>query len=577
MMPLAQFQGVTKSYGSGNTAVTALRNIDLELFAGQLTLIEGPSGCGKTTLLEVLGLLLPPNQGKVFIEGELASGFGQRKSTRLRRRNVAFVFQDFNLLESLVAHDNIEIVAQLHGPDAKLRTRQALQSLGLTNRAHHRPSELSGGEKQRVAIGRALVSSARLLLADEPTANLDWSIGQSIVQTLSKIAHEQDRGVVVVSHDPRLEPFADRVITLLDGSIVAQRRAGSASTAIMVILAVMVAALGGWVMVIKAGDPQAIPPQPATMPMASADDVIASAPAVTEPPSRLIQLSCDRPGIITAINAQSGQQVAKDQVLVQLDDAEARTNLHLSQAQLASAKATLADLQAWTRSEEIDQSKAEVEADKARLAFAQSQYERMIRLVPSSAAAEQDVDRTRQNLEVSKAELQSAQAALAKALNGPTATALAQAQARVSEAEAGVEVARTALDRRQLRSPVTGFVLYVYMRPGEAIDLESPQPILCLAESGPMHLRADVDEADIGKIFVGQKIRATSESFDQTFSGNVVSMEPIMGRRNIRTNRPRERQDTRIREVVIELTDDAKQLPIDLMMTVRFLGGGKER
>ena len=92
-----------------------------------------------------------------------------------------------------------------------------------------------------------------------------------------------------------------------------------------------------------------------------------------------------------------------------------------------------------------------------------------------------------------------------------------------------------------------------------------------------MHLRADVDEADIGKIFVGQKIRATSESFDQTFSGNVVSMEPIMGRRNIRTNRPRERQDTRIREVVIELTDDAKQLPIDLMMTVRFLGSGREQ
>ena len=174
-------------------------------------------------------------------------------------------------------------------------------------------------------------------------------------------------------------------------------------------------------------------------------------------------------------------------------------------------------------------------------------------------------------MDVSKAQLRAAQAMLARDVDGPTATALAEAQARVTEASAAVDVARAALDCRCLRSPVDGVVLYVYMRPGEAIDLESPHPILVLAESGPMHLRADVDEADIGRIFVGQKVLATSESLDQTFAGTVVSMEPIMGRRNILTNRPRERQDTRIREVVIQFQSDAAQLPIDLMMTVRFL------
>ena len=119
MKSIAQLQGICKSYGSGHAAVTALRDVDLTFYPGQLTLIEGPSGCGKTTLLEVLGLLLPPTSGQVLIDDRRASGLGQAKTTRLRRRHVAFVFQDFNLLESLVAHDNIAIVAGLHGPESR--------------------------------------------------------------------------------------------------------------------------------------------------------------------------------------------------------------------------------------------------------------------------------------------------------------------------------------------------------------------------------------------------------------------------------------------------------------------------
>ncbi len=568
--PVAQLQGVCKHYGHGHTAVTALRDVNLDLHAGQLTLIEGPSGCGKTTLLEILGLLLPPNSGEVLIEGRRASGFGQMKTTRLRRAKVAFVFQDFNLLDSLKARDNISIVAALHGSHPRRRTREALETLGLANRAHHRPSQLSGGEKQRVAIGRALVSNARLVLADEPTANLDWALGRTIVQTLAQIAHSQDRSVVVVSHDPRLEPLADRVISLSDGMIVGERRAGRASVAIVIILALLAAAYVGWM---KFADFQRglLDPPPTTMSADPESPWVAAAPAVTEPHSRLIQLSCDRPGIIRSINASSGDHIAKDAILVQLDDDEARAQLQLSQAELATAQAALADLKAWTRPEDIDQAKADVEVGKARLAFAQTEYERMNRLRGTQAAAADDVDRARQNLDVAKSQLASAQAILARDVNGPTPTALAQAQAHVAEASAAVEVAKAALEHRCLRSPVDGVVLYVYMKPGEAIDLESPQPILSLADSGPMRLRADVDEADIGAIFVGQTVQASSDSFDRVFFGTVASMEPIMGRRNITTNRPRERQDTRIREVVIDLGKDADSLPIDLMMTVRFM------
>ena len=177
-----------------------------------------------------------------------------------------------------------------------------------------------------------MVSNASLLLADEPTANLDWSIGQSIVQTLSNIAHTQNRSVIVVSHDPRLEPFADRVISLQDGVIVGQRRAGRAVTAILALLAILAVAVIGWFVITSAGErgvaqtmpqtnPQTIPPSP---PSENDEGIIASAPAVTEPFSRTINLSCDRTGIITAIDVESGQDVAKGEILVQLDDAEAR-------------------------------------------------------------------------------------------------------------------------------------------------------------------------------------------------------------------------------------------------------------
>jgi putative ABC transport system ATP-binding protein len=541
-------------------------------------LIEGPSGCGKTTLLEILGLLLPADSGELTIRETTVSGrWGE--ANRLRRNHIAFVFQDFNLLESLSAHDNVAIVAALHHRKPHETTRRMLNTLGLEHRARHRPAELSGGEKQRVAIGRALVSGACLLLADEPTANLDWSVGESIVKILANVVKDDNRSVVIVSHDPRLEMYADRVISLLDGRITGERSArtaipefsrskGGAKLITVILLAVLGICVALGLVAAKEQRERAAATTLATV-TEPHDDFAAAAPAVVEPHSRTIHLSCDRSGIIVAINANSGDTVAKGQVLVQLDDGEASAQLTCNQAQLASAVAALADLKAWTRKEVLEQSRADVDGSQARLAYEESRYKQLL-AIRTVAASQLEVEQAQRSVEIARGELRRAQAKVEEDLAGPTPSQLKKAEAAVEEAKASVEYARVALQRRAIDSPIDGKVLYVHMRPGEAIDLQSPQPILSLAEAGKLRLRADVDEADIGNIFVGQSVLATTEAFPNAYHGKVVQMEPIMGRRNIRTNRPRERQDTRVREVLIELDEDGAELPVDLMMTVRF-------
>lgn len=302
-------------------------------------------------------------------------------------------------------------------------------------------------------------------------------------------------------------------------------------------------------------------------------DTVATAPAVTEPISRVIQLSSDRLGIIAAINAQSGQRVAKDQVLVQLDDTEAQALLVKARAGLAETEASLADLKAGTRPEEIDEAKADVDSATARQKFGHEDFDRLsnLRINSMDTVAVNEVERSRQYLDVAKADLVHAQAVLAKAQNGPTPTELAVAQARVTGAQASVAAAQTELELRSLRSPVTGVVLYVHMRPGDAVSIQTPQPIVSLAEAGPMHLRANVDEADMAKVFVGQQVVANSDAYARSFAGTVLAIEPIMGRPSNNLSLPRDRTNTRIREVVIGMQDDAAQLPIDLTMTARFL------
>lgn len=215
-----QIAHVTKSYGSGATEVTAVRDVSLTVSPGEVVLIMGPSGSGKTTLLSMLGALLKPTEGAIQLNGTVISALAENHLPNIRLEQFGFIFQDFNLLSALTALENVAIVAELTGTKSGAARRKAasiLTELGLGERLNFPPEKLSGGEKQRVAIARALVNDPALILADEPTANLDSKIGHEIMRLLRNIAKEQGRSVVIVSHDQRIKDIADRVLWLEDG------------------------------------------------------------------------------------------------------------------------------------------------------------------------------------------------------------------------------------------------------------------------------------------------------------------------------------------------------------------------
>ena len=215
-----QVTHVTKRYGTGGTEVIAVSDVSLSVDPGEVVLIMGPSGSGKTTLLSMLGALLKPTEGAIQINGDVISALAENRLPDIRLRQFGFVFQDFNLLSALTAMENVAIVAELGGMKSGAARKKAaalLTDLGLGERLNFLPEKLSGGEKQRVAIARALVNDPALILADEPTANLDPKIGHEIMRLLRGIAKEQGRSVVIVSHDQRIRDIADRVLWLEDG------------------------------------------------------------------------------------------------------------------------------------------------------------------------------------------------------------------------------------------------------------------------------------------------------------------------------------------------------------------------
>lgn len=211
---------VTKRYGDGETAVTAVRDVSLAVEPGEIVLIMGPSGSGKTTLLSMMGALLRPTSGAIHLDGQALSALSEARLPAIRLRQFGFIFQDFNLLSALTIRENVALVAELSGTKraaARAKATAILTNLGLGARLDFLPDKLSGGEKQRVAIARALINDPSLILADEPTANLDSKIGHEIMRLLRSIAKEQGRSVVIVSHDQRIRDIADRTLWLEDG------------------------------------------------------------------------------------------------------------------------------------------------------------------------------------------------------------------------------------------------------------------------------------------------------------------------------------------------------------------------
>jgi putative ABC transport system ATP-binding protein len=224
-------KGIAKDLGYGAGQIRALKGVNLELRGGELTLLMGPSGSGKTTLLSILGCMLTPTEGTVQVRGDSIAGKDPEALAKLRRENIGFVFQSYHLFPTLNAADNVRLALDVRGEAghaAKDKSLAALDKVGLTNKRRNYPRELSGGEQQRVAIARAVVGNPSVILADEPTAALDSENGKAIMTILAEIAKDPGRGVLVVTHDPRLVPFADRIVHIEDGSIVREELGGAA-------------------------------------------------------------------------------------------------------------------------------------------------------------------------------------------------------------------------------------------------------------------------------------------------------------------------------------------------------------
>ena len=225
--PLLEAQGIKKVFGTGAGEITVLKGVDVDLLPGELTLLMGPSGSGKTTLLSILGCILSATTGSLSIAGEQAVGLDAEGLADLRRRNIGFVFQQYNLFPTMTAHENVLIALDVRGvplPDPKQSARVALEEVGLSHRIDTFPKKLSGGEKQRVAIARSLAGAPAVILADEPTAALDSENGKAVMELLATVSKDPTRAVLAVTHDHRTLKYADRIIRIEDGIIESDER-----------------------------------------------------------------------------------------------------------------------------------------------------------------------------------------------------------------------------------------------------------------------------------------------------------------------------------------------------------------
>ena len=224
MAVTVETERLSKIYREGSLEVVAVREVNFSAEPGEMVAIMGPSGSGKTTLLSMLGCILRPSEGRITVCGERVDGLSESELPRVRRRYMGFIFQSFNLFAALTAAENVEMMLTLKGLErsqARRRSLELLEAVGLKERAKMLPRELSGGQKQRVSIARALAGDPPLILADEPTASLDWKNGELVIKLLRDTAKSEGRTVIIVTHDHRVDPFIDRSVKIVDGELVA--------------------------------------------------------------------------------------------------------------------------------------------------------------------------------------------------------------------------------------------------------------------------------------------------------------------------------------------------------------------
>jgi putative ABC transport system ATP-binding protein len=218
--------GLTKTYRADTVETTALDSIDLDIGDGEFVAIMGPSGCGKSTLLNVMGMLDSPTSGSYIFDNKEVAGLSETQLAETRKANIGFIFQSFNLVDELTVRENVELALLYHNIPAaerKARVDRVLDKVGIAHRAKHRPTQLSGGQQQRVAVARALVGEPKLILADEPTGNLDTAHGEEVMRMLRQL-NQEGSTIVMVTHSPAHADYASRIVNMLDGKILQERR-----------------------------------------------------------------------------------------------------------------------------------------------------------------------------------------------------------------------------------------------------------------------------------------------------------------------------------------------------------------
>jgi putative ABC transport system ATP-binding protein len=223
---MLQMRALSRTYRTDTIETTALDAVDIDIADGEFVAVMGPSGCGKSTLLNLMGMLDAPSSGSYVFNGQEVAGLGEARLAEVRKANIGFIFQSFNLVDELSVRENIELALLYHdvsAADRKHRTDEVMDRVGIAHRARHRPSQLSGGQQQRVAVARALVAQPNLILADEPTGNLDTNHGEEVMRMLQQLNAEGST-IVMVTHSPAHADYASRVISMLDGRVLQQHR-----------------------------------------------------------------------------------------------------------------------------------------------------------------------------------------------------------------------------------------------------------------------------------------------------------------------------------------------------------------
>jgi putative ABC transport system ATP-binding protein len=221
---LFRLENLTKVFRSDNVETTALNNINIEIKHGEFVAVMGPSGCGKSTLLNIIGMLDNPTSGSFWFNGEDVAGYGENKLSEIRKQNIGFIFQSFNLIDELTVRENIELALLYHkvsAADRKDRAFEVMERMEIAHRANHMPSQLSGGQQQRVAVARAVIAKPHLILADEPTGNLDSQNGQEVMEMLTQL-NKQGTTILMVTHSPAHAEYARRDISLFDGEVLTE-------------------------------------------------------------------------------------------------------------------------------------------------------------------------------------------------------------------------------------------------------------------------------------------------------------------------------------------------------------------